>query len=102
MRLLHFFEQLGHRLGFRHEVNQSDERRDRRIRFAGRQRWQDVAHVNHSFNIVDLIAIDRQTGMPRFDDQVSGISHGRGPGQGHDLCPRRHDFAHARVAKLDG
>ena len=63
VRLLHFFEQLGHRLGFRHKVNRPDEWGDGRIRLAGRQRRQDVAHVNHSFDIVDLIAINRQARM---------------------------------------
>ena len=62
---------------------------------------QQVAHVDDAFDVVDLFAIDRQARILRFDHHVAGFTHGRGYRHGHDVRPRRHHFAHARVAKFD-
>ena len=56
--------------------------------------------MNDAFYVVDLIAIDRQPRMFGFNDQVACLAHGCLFGKGHNLSPRGHHLADARVAKF--
>src|ERR1700686_34007 len=60
VRLLRFYQQPGQRFCLRNEIDRTYKRRYRTVGFVVVPAMQQVAHINKTLDVVDLIAKDRQ------------------------------------------
>src|SRR6185369_44339 len=101
VRLLHLFKQVGDRLRFRYEIDRTHKRFDAFVFAALGPVLKQIAHVDHALDVVDLFAIDGKSRVFRVENNIARLTNCRILRNGDDVRPRRHDFTHARVAKLD-
>src|SRR5262245_29289785 len=98
---LHLGQQFVDRLGFGHEVGRARDLKATAIRFAELPVFEQVAHVNHAFDIIHLAAVNGQPRIFRFNHQVAHGFERRAGLDGDDTRTRRHHFTGGAVAEAD-
>src|ERR1044071_4391604 len=99
--LLHIFEQRLNGFALRHEIGRAHTVGHRLPYLRPFAKRQQVAHVDDAFDVIQVLAINGQARVLRFDDQLARVGDGRAHVQRDHLQARAHDFADQRIAELD-
>src|SRR5215813_2780511 len=98
---LHLGQQLVNRLGFRHEVGRAGDVNAPAPGFAELPVFQQVAHIDHAFDVVHLAVVNGQARILRFDHQVAHGFERRAGLDGDDVRARRHHLSGGAGAEAD-
>src|SRR5215203_5516601 len=101
MSFLHLLEQFVDRLCLGNKIDLANQWSDIFVFTAFRPALQQIAHVNHSFNVIHLITKDRESRVFGFEHYLSCFTHSRSICNRNYSGSRCHHFTHTRISKLD-
>ena len=99
--LLHLAHQVADRLGLRHQADGAHQFAHGAVLALLFLQFEHVAHVDEADHLVDVLLVDRDARVLLGDDQLAQLLERGVGGDGDDVGPRRHHFAHHLVAELD-
>ena len=97
---LELLQELRHALGLGHHDGGAHERRDCPVVF-GRAEEDEILDEHEPCDVVEALFVDRKPRVLLLAKERAELADRRAFPDGDDIGPRRHHFAHQRVAEID-